>query len=343
MTNSADQGDQRAVHDQAADWFVRLQSDAAADTDWAEFEAWLAADPAHLSAYDSVEALWVLLDDSDGSLRTSLKAANDGLPRQDMTRLSLRGKRQPWAVAITALAASVAIVIGGVAYWSQRPAETVVYQTARGPGRVVSLEDGTRLHLNTRSTVTVRLDRDARRVEMADAEAAFDVAKDARRPFLITVGDRQIRVVGTEFNVLHHSGRLVLTVRRGIVEVRPLGADGGEPLRLVKGSQLTHHEGGGDSVQSVEPDAAFAWQSGYLVYADQALADVAADLSRYLPTPVRVDDGQIASLRFSGVLQLDDESAMLRRLEAYLPVTAHQESGAIILRGRRPAGLSKRQ
>ena len=57
---------------------------------------------------------------------------------------------------------------------------------------------------------------------MADAEALFDVAHDVRRPFLIGVGDRQVRVVGTEFNLRHRDDQVDLTVRRGIVEVRPL-------------------------------------------------------------------------------------------------------------------------
>ena len=68
---------------------------------------------------------------------------------------------------------------------------------------------------------------------MADGEAAFDVAHDPTRAFLIAVGDRQVRVVGTEFNLRRREGLTALTVRRGVVEVRPAGAPDAAPTRLV--------------------------------------------------------------------------------------------------------------
>src|SRR5204862_4014535 len=131
-------------------------------------------------------------------------------------------------------------------------------------------------------------DRGARRVRMADAEAVFDVTHDARRPFLVAVGDRQVRVVGTQFNLRHRDGRVALTVSRGTVEVRPAGAPDAQATRVTVGQQLTHADGErAETLAAAEPDAAFAWTNGQLIYRDRPLSEVAGDLTRRFGVPVR--------------------------------------------------------
>jgi len=49
---------------------------------------------------------------------------------------------------------------------------------------------------------------------------------------------------------------------------------------------------------------------------------------------VRAADSATGAMRFTGVLVIDNEEAMLRRLEAYAPVKAEPVRGAIVLRRR---------
>jgi transmembrane sensor len=126
-----------------------------------------------------------------------------------------------------------------------------------------------------------------------------------------------------------------LTVRRGVVEVRPASSLGAQPTRVTVGQQLTHTEGQTGSILRVsDPEAAFAWTSGQLIYRDQPLSEVAADLSRRFAVPVRTADARTASLRFSGVLITDSEPDVLRRLQAYAPVHAEHAGGGIVLHSR---------
>jgi transmembrane sensor len=188
--------------------------------------------------------------------------------------------------------------------------------------------------LNAGSRLEVSLGRDARRVEMADGEALFDVTHDPARPFLITAGDRQVRVVGTRFNLRHRDGEFALTVSRGVVEVRPTGS-AATPTRVMAGQSLVRRRGSATSVLSAaSPDTAFAWTRGQLVYSDAPLSEVAADLSRSLGTPIRVADAATGQIPFTGVLALDDRTQVLRRLEAYAPVRAEQDPAGTVLRRR---------
>jgi hypothetical protein len=208
---SAILGDGKAA-EQAASWFARLQGGAATGEDWLAFERWLQASPAHADAYESLERLWVDLDNA-----AIIRDLGVRPPR--LAPRAANGNRRAWIGAGAALAASFAVVAIGVGLWpgpnlGTGAPQAQTYRTAPGQTRDITLADGTQIRLNAASQITVRLGKDARRVEMADAEATFDVTHDATRPFLIAVGDRQVRVVGTEFNLRHREGKVALTVRR---------------------------------------------------------------------------------------------------------------------------------
>ncbi len=333
---SAILGDGHAA-EQAASWFARLQGGAATGEDWLAFERWLQASPDHAHAYESLERMWVDLDNA--AIVSDLGVRPSRLPPR-----AANANLRAWIGAGAALAASFAVAAVGIGLWpgsnlgkGAAPAQT--YRTAPGQTRAITLADGTRIRLNAASQITVRLGKDVRRVEMADAEAAFDVTHDAKRPFLIAVGDRQVRVVGTEFNLRHREGKVALTVRRGTVEVRPADALASAPTRVTVGQQLAHVEGQPlQTLTAAEPEVAFAWTNGQLIYRNQPLSEVAGDLSRRFAIPVRVADPQTAALRFTGVLVTDREADVLRRLEAFAPIRAEQTGATVVLRRKPSAG-----
>jgi len=323
----------KGAADEAVRWFVRLQDEAAGFEEWRAFEAWLAASPANAEAYHRLEGLWSELDDLAADLRPALEAtgAKAG-PRRDR-RAPPTATRRRWIAASAAAAASLGAVLLLRPDVESPTIAPTVYEAAPGQIRQVTLADGTSLRLNAGSRVSVRLDGGVRRVTMSDAEASFDVAHDGR-PFLIRVGDSDVRVVGTEFNVRNRDGALVLTVRRGLVEVRPADQAQAAPIRLARGEQLVHEQASGrSSVANVDPDEAFDWTQNRLVYRDAPLSEVAADLGRRFGRPVRTADARTGATRFSGVLMLDEEPAVLRRLAGLAPVNVEQApDGAVVLR-----------
>jgi transmembrane sensor len=322
--------DSRAA-EEAAGWFARLQGEAATSDDWLAFERWLAAASSNARAYEKLEQLWVDLESADVAHELGVAPPAPRTSAPEPRRRPAIGRRV-WLGAGAALAAGLAAAVVGVDL-GQRPAPIDVYRTAAGETRLVTLADGTRIRLNAASQISVALGRDARRVRMADAEAVFDVTHDPARPFLIEVGDRQVRVVGTQFNLRHRDGRVALTVSRGLVEVRPADAPEAAPTRVAIGQQLVHTEGQRvETLGPAEADAAFAWTSGQLIYHDRPLGEVAGDLSRRFGTPVRPADPQTAALRFTGVLVTDSEADVLRRLQAFAPVSAERVNGAVVLR-----------
>lgn len=68
-----------------------------------------------------------------------------------------------------------------------------------------------------------------------------------------------------------------------------------------------------------------------LVYRDQTLADVAADISRLGPQQVMTGP-RASKIRFSGVLAGSDQAGMTRKITQLAPVFIHCENGIVVLR-----------
>ena len=318
-----------SIQQAASDWFARLQGDAGLE-DWTAFQAWLEADPAHAAAYEAVEALWIEMEDLPASEIPA--AAPPEVVTGNVLPFAARPKppARRWVWTGLATAAAAAALVVAVLPQLTRPTFTD-YATKRGETREVALADGSRLTLGGATTLRVRLTRAERDVTLVDGEASFDVAHLENRPFVVVVAGREVRVLGTEFNILSHDDRLAVTVRRGLVSVSggPEGA-----VRLAKGQQLIRAGGATTSlVRATDPDAAFAWKAGKLVYRDTPLAEVVADLNRYVATPIRVDPSA-ASVKVSGVLLVDEEAAMIRRLELFAPIVSQHSGGEILLKAK---------
>ncbi|MNT49101.1 fec operon regulator FecR [compost metagenome] len=66
--------------------------------------------------------------------------------------------------------------------------------------------------------------------------------------------------------------------------------------------------------------AVTAWQRGRLVFRDTPLAQVVAELNRYLRNPLRIEDRKLAQLRVAGTLSIDEPESVLNVLPQIAPV-----------------------
>lgn len=304
----------------AADWLARLDRPNVGEADWTAFDAWLNAAPEHQQAYDQVLTLW-----------SEMEAAAPQLDHA-LTQQSRPDTSRRWLLAGGLAAAGL---VAAVTPWGDITAPTTTYQTARGERLSVALTDGSRIDLNAGTRLTVRLKGHERRVVLTEGQAIFDVAKDARRPFLIEAGDRTVRVLGTQFDVRYRDGRQSVTVARGRVEVRPSAGASGQAYRLTVGQRLDHETGAAEArISTASPQAVFAWRSGQLVYRNEPLANVVADLNQYADQPLKLADARTGRLPFSGVLAASDSQDMVRTLTLIAPVTSTSTPEGLLLRAR---------
>lgn len=326
MTFNWRYGDEARREDAAA-WVVRLEAGDLAEREAVDFDAWLSAAPANAAAFDAALAVSQTYAVAGPVVAHQLAGRRAVASRPDVSRRAAVG------FGAMAAAAALAVVVAPQLAGSQ----TQTYATAKGERRTVTLADGSTVDLNGGTRLTVALAPDARRVTLDEGQAVFDVAHSARRPFYVAAGDRMVRVVGTQFDVRRLAGKVSVTVARGAVEVRPSDGATGKAYRLHPGQRLEHDEGAATvQVAAAEPAEVLGWRTGRLVYRGQPLSEVVADLNQQFPTPIRIEDPTLASTPISGVLVLDDQAAVIRRLALLVPISAVRSGPAVVLK-RDPA------
>lgn len=311
--------------DEASAWIVRLQTGDADDA--VAFDAWLGAAAVNRQAYDQALAVWTAYAAAAPQVLAALEA-------QDRPQLRPAGGRRAWPpVGGLAAAAAVlaAVLLTGPVL---RPTAARTYATGVGQRTSVRLADGTRIDLNADTQLTVALAKDARRVTLTQGEAIFEVAHDPARPFLVAAGDRTILDVGTQFDVRRRDGLLAVTVTRGVVDVRPADDAPGPAYRLHPGQQLERREGAAaTTLRAAAAEAVLGWREGRLVFHDQPLNAVIAELNHQFRRPIRLQDPALGARRVSGVLVLDDEAAVVQRLAWLAPVRPVVSRDSVVLHG----------
>jgi transmembrane sensor len=318
-------GEGHGIREEAAEWHVRIDSDA---MDWDGFAAWLDADPAHRAAYDAI----ALLDAEIVAARDAIRAAQ---PANDVADAAADAAAPPrtrkvrwWAGGGLAVAAGLAVVVVPQLRLPS-PAAALVYRTGPGETRAIGLRDGSRIVVDRNSELALR-DGASPEVEMRSGSAYFDIRHDPGRAMVIRAGDYEVRDIGTRFDVVRAPGHLAVAVAEGQVTIAEPGREG---LTLAGGQRVDIAGPGGQATIRRQDAADVAsWRDGRLVYDNAPLALVAVDLSRYAGRAVSVDPA-VAGLRVSGVLTIGDGSRLVGQIEALLPVKATVEDHRIRLVG----------
>ena len=325
------------LHDRAADWFVRRQQPDWTGADERALDAWLGAHPLHRSIFEGMSRHWhgapqlrELFPDEFGAAvppaAPAVCAAPAAAPPRQ--RVLARWPGHP-AAALSVLAVVSLLAWGGWYRWDHTPGYTLQARTAPGQTQSIELPDGSRVALNVDSELQVRYYPRRRETVLDQGEAFFQVAADRSRPFTVDSGASQIRVVGTAFNVRAGPPALVVKVLEGKVELRPdrHAADGRRLLLGAGAGMSVDARDGSQHPLAAGADTVGDWRSGQMVFQQATLAEVAADLSRYLGQPVRVDgDARLAALSVSGVALTGKPEVFLRSLPHLLPVRVQAEA-----------------
>ena len=307
-------------HQRAADFFVRRRASGWTGADERELDAWL-ADATNRALYDG---LAVTALDLQQIRRPRL--ASDAAPAavQRAAAPAAAPPWRPWRRAWAPALLSVLLLAGGGGWywWDQHPSYVLDIATGPGEMRALALPDGTRVTLNFDSRLKVRYYPRRRNAELAGGEAFFQVAPNAHKPFTVDSGASQVRVVGTAFNLRSGPPQFVVKVLEGKVEVRPDRRRADAPvLQLGAGAGVSVDAASGrHTAVPVAADAVGDWRNGQLVFAQTPLAEVAAELARYLGKPVRVEGSKLAALPVSGMAITDAPAGFLRALPMLLPV-----------------------
>jgi transmembrane sensor len=282
------------IQEEAARWVARMDGAEWGEADEAELARWLEMDPRREGALLQAQAAWASLD----GLKT---AADEAADAPFAWRLARAGRRRFLIGAGTAIAASLA----GAAFLFGRGTE---YGTEIGEIRRVPLTDGSTMVINTASQAIVDLEKVRRHVRIRQGELWFQVAKDAKRPFVVEAGRVRVQAVGTAFAVRRREAGADIFVTEGVVEA--WAEDAAAPhIRIAAGEHVfvaDNAEVLRSPVSATSVYRALAWREGKIDLAGVTLADAAAEFNRYNHRQLVIVDPGIARESFDGTLRTDD-------------------------------------
>lgn len=255
----------------------------------------------------------------------------------ESTRQGIRARRRNTGV-IAALAVAVLAAFGGAWLWRGSGIATNV-----GEQRTVALEDGTQVTLNTATRIVVHFDEHTRRVELKSGEALFDVARQARRPFVVVAGAQEIKALGTAFVVRRDEDQVSVVLVDGAVAVSPASTpidraapatvSALRPLVMAPGQRLTFAAKTPPKLDQPSLDKVTAWRRGKVVFEGTPLVSAIAEMNRYSEYRLSVEDPGAADMRISGVFKYGDLLRFAQAVAATYHLEVIEENEAIILRG----------
>jgi transmembrane sensor len=314
-----------------------------------EWLRWLDADEAHRRAFDAVESAYHQIQAAPGTMAAPKQSAPyDG--SASVAAWRDRAIHRQGAARRAAIAAGVAVALIGAATWVYegmppfwRPASGE-YTTRTGEHMSLTLADGSHVDLGARSRLEVGFSPQSRDVRLLGGEAFFSVHKDAARPFRVHVLEGIVTAVGTAFNVRATEDRVTVAVSEGVVSVGDAGDSGRlaptssaallphvKSLRLAAGDQLSFKErppsasAGNAELTRVDPAQSARWREGWLVYRDEPLRYVIADVERYTTREIAVADSVPDSLRFTGAVSKDSVTEWVEALPGVFPVQVKRQ------------------
>ncbi len=165
--------------------------------------------------------------------------------------------------------------------------------TPRGGFYALTLPDKSKVWLNADASIrfpTVFTGKE-RRVAIT-GEAYFEVAKKADQPFIVTVSDAQVKVLGTHFNIRSYveDGATRTTLLEGSVQVQVAANTGkGQAAsailtpgqQAVSGVATSTGKSSPVIVRTVDVESVVAWKNGYFDFKATSLADILKEIKRW--------------------------------------------------------------
>lgn len=311
---------------EAIAWFTRMQGNSSRD-DQSDFRAWLDMDSAHRQIYDEIASLW-----------SSARISGLQIAREDAAILEqrLRTRRQRRRLN-TSGSIITSCLVGFLAVswiWLEKPNFwqdlNANYVSARGETRQILLDDGSSVLLDADTAINVRLDDDARQVELLRGTAFFEV-KPSSVPFIVKAANGRSHVLGTAFDVALNDEGVEVTLEHGSLRVEVVNSM--DQVVLKPGESIGYSDKGLSALKNIELSDTLAWHEGRFVFNNMTVMDVLQKIERYRNGRIIVLGSNLSERRISGSFSLKDSNAALSSLQASVGFNMHKLSERLIIIG----------
>ena len=260
------------------------------------------------------------------------------LQEQSRMEKGSHAKKNFYSVVLrwTRVAAVLLLLLGigyGIGRWRDHSTQNIIVQnlliTAKGSKGQFTLPDGSVVWLNSESKLTYPNQFvDDKRCVTLEGEAYFEVAKDAKKPFVVQAGERDVEVVGTSFNLdSYSSGEFIQTaLLNGSVKIS--GKAIKEPVYLKPNELFRYRKS--DQVSSVEEAKVglYAdWIKDRLVFDNDNLSDILISMEGRYNMDIECPKPYAASTRLSFTIRQESIEEVLEAMSLIAPIRYEIKDG----------------
>lgn len=216
--------------------------------------------------------------------------------------------------------------------------QNVVIRSGDYGKSLVTLPDGTIVHLNAKSSLTYSQDfgRNDRKVALS-GEGFFEVKKDTEKKFTVGTGYMDIAVLGTKFNVYAYETKDIveMSLVEGSVDVttsRPPY----QSIRVKPNEKVVYNKRTGNLLhERTTNKMETAWINKELVFRSERLEDVFRCLSRKFAVTFSVDDEALLNDVYTGTFDDENVESIMRVLKYHYNFKYTNEDGVISIQTRK--------
>lgn len=184
--------------------------------------------------------------------------------------------------------------------------DTVTLLMPKGHACRIDLADGTVVYMHPGSKLNYpSAFGDESRCVRLEGEAYFVVAKDSRRPFIVSTSNSQTTVVGTEFNIRAYKNneeRIVLV--NGKIHLKSIIGSAQE-FDVLPGQEIAINAQGEASVMEADTMQYTAWRDGYHYYDEATVADILRQIGISYNVSIECYNRSVLSYRMHYVIRRD--------------------------------------
>lgn len=207
-----------------------------------------------------------------------------------------------------------------------------IVKAAKGDKATIELPDGTNVVLNSASQLSYlnNFGEKVRRVQL-NGEAYFKVAHDEKHAFIVQIGDLEVKVLGTSFNISAYKDDKEITV---VLLEGKVGVYAQERSHIMKPgdkieyNKITHQI----KTTQVHPTDYIEWTKGNMYFEKESLENIMKTLSRIYDVEIRFNSGKLPKEYFTGTIPGGGIQNALNILMLTSPFYYEMDGSVIVLK-----------
>ena len=236
-----------------------------------------------------------------------------------------------WAAAIV-LPICIAFFTYYLADSSQTVGAPFIVKADKGDKATIELPDGTNVVLNSASQLSYlnNFGENGRRVQL-NGEAYFKVAHDEKCAFIVQVGDLEVKVLGTSFNVSAYEDAKDVTV---VLLEGKVGVYAQKTSHIMKpGDKIEYNKATHKiTATQVHPSDYIEWTKGNIYFEKESLENIMKTLSRIYDVEIRFDSNKLPNEYFTGTIPGGGIQNALNILMLTSPFYYEMDGSVIVLK-----------